>query len=58
MDEKPVLFTKYRGDVPVKYLYGTNYWPLWVDDIGYDTPEEAKAAWERERKEEEWKNEQ
>lgn len=54
-DKEPKMFTLYRGETPVKYLYGTNYWPLWIGDEGYDTPEEARAAWER--KEHEWKNE-
>lgn len=50
-DKEPKMFTLYRGETPVKYLYGTNYWPLLLGDEGYDTPEEAKAAWERKENE-------
>ena len=46
------LYVKYRGGTPVKYAYGPEWvaTQLFMDDIGYDTPEEAKAAWEREKK--------
>ena len=45
------LYIKYRGERPAKYAYGPEWvsMALYMDDIGYDTPEEAKAAWEREK---------
>lgn len=47
----PELYIKYRGDTPVKYAYGEEWvaTALYMDDYGFDTPEEAKAAWEREQ---------
>jgi len=44
------LYIMYRDDVPVKYAYGDEWveQALLMDDIGYDTPEEAKEAWEQE----------
>lgn len=45
----PELYIKYEGDTPVAYAYGDEWvaMALYMDDIGYDTPEEAKSAWER-----------
>ena len=44
----PELYIKYEGDTPVAYAYGEEWvaMALYMDDIGYDTPEEAKSAWE------------
>lgn len=46
----PELYIKYEGDIPVAYAYGEEWvaMALYMDDVGYKTPEEAKAAWERE----------
>lgn len=51
MSEELQMYTKYIGDKPVKYLYGPSWkaMELLMDDNGYNTPEEAKAAWEREQ---------
>ena len=45
----PEMYVKYDGDTPVAYAYGEEWvsMALFMDDIGYPTPEEAKAAWER-----------
>ena len=47
------LYVKYRVDadgnsVPVAYAYGDEWvaMALYMDDMGYKTPEEAKEAWE------------
>lgn len=55
MSEELQMYTKYIGGVPVKYLYGPSWkaMELLMDDNGYNTPEEAKAAWEREQQEQE-----
>jgi hypothetical protein len=44
------LYIMYHGETPVKYAYGDEWvaQALLMDAIGYDTPEEAKAAWEKE----------
>lgn len=44
-----ILYVKYEDDIPIAYAYGKPWvaQALFMDDIGYDTPEEAKAAWER-----------
>lgn len=49
----PELYVKYQDDKPIAYAYGEEWvaMALYMDDIGYDTPEEAKAAWEREQEE-------
>lgn len=47
-NEEPQMFIMYHGDTPYKYYYGLYYTPLLLDE-GYPTPEEAKAAWEKER---------
>ena len=41
------LYVKYEGDTPVAYAYGEEWvaMALFMDDVGYPTPEEAKAAW-------------
>lgn len=46
----PELYIKYEGDIPVAYAYGEEWvaMALYMDDVGYKTAEEAKAAWERE----------
>lgn len=46
------MYVEYRGNTPVAYRYGEE----WVAqqllmEGGYPTPEEAIAAWERERRE-------
>ena len=45
----PELYVKYENDTPIAYAYGEEWvaMALFMDDIGYATPEEAKAAWER-----------
>lgn len=50
----PELYVKYQDDKPIAYAYGEEWvaMALYMDDVGYSTPEEAKAAWERERKKE------
>lgn len=44
------MYVKYHGDTPVAYAYGEPWvaQALFMDDIGYPTPEEAKKAWEKE----------
>lgn len=41
------LYVKYDDDTPVAYAYGDPWvaQALFMDDIGYPTPEDAKAAW-------------
>jgi hypothetical protein len=41
------LYVKYRGDAPVAYAYGDPWvaQALFMDDLGYASPEEAQAAW-------------
>lgn len=41
------LYVKHEGDRPVAYAYGEEWvaMALYMDDIGYPTEEEAKAAW-------------
>lgn len=41
------LYTKYVDDTPVAYAYGEPWvaQALFMDDIGYPTPEAAKLAW-------------
>ena len=43
------LYIKYEDDIPVAYAYGEEWvaMALYMDDISYKTPEEAKAGWER-----------
>lgn len=43
------MYIKYRGDVPVVYAYGDPWvaQALFMDDVGYSTPEEAIEAWNR-----------
>lgn len=50
MSEELKMYTMYVGDKPYKYRYGESWraTQLMVDG-GYDTPEEAKAAWEAEQ---------
>lgn len=51
------LYVKYRVDpvtgesTPEFYAYGEEWvaMALYMDDMGYKTPEEAKAAWEKEQ---------
>ena len=51
-DEEPKMYIKYRGDTPVEYLYGPSWKAMQLMmEGGYKTPEEAKAAWEREQQE-------
>ena len=47
------MYVEYRGDVPVAYRYGEPWvaMQLFVEG-GYPTPEEARAAWEREHPDE------
>ena len=47
------LFVKYEGGKIVGYAYGEEWVAaaMYVDDICYPTPEEAKAAWEKEKSE-------
>ena len=41
------LYIKYEGDHLVAYAYGEEWvaQALYMDDIGYASPEEAKLAW-------------
>lgn len=41
------LYVKQCGDKPAAYAYGEAWvaQALFMDDIGYPTPEEAKLAW-------------
>jgi len=41
------LYVKYEDGRPVAYAYGEEWvaMALYMDDIGYPTEEEAKAAW-------------
>lgn len=45
----PQMYVKYEGETPVAYAYGEEWisMALYMDDVGYSTPEEAVAAWER-----------
>lgn len=54
MSEELKMYVEYRDGVPSKYRYGEPWraTQLLVDG-GYDTPEEAKAAWEAEQSREE-----
>lgn len=52
----PELYIKYRinengESVPIAYAYGEEWvaMALYMDDMGYPTEEEARAAWEHER---------
>lgn len=52
--EEEKLYVKYRiaddgTKIPVAYAYGESWveQALYMDDIKYKTPEEAKAGWER-----------
>lgn len=46
---KEMLYTKYVDGKPVAYAYGEEWvaMALYMDDMQYKTPEEAKEAWER-----------
>lgn len=48
------LYTHYVDGIPVKYAYGEPWvaMALYMDDIGYDTPEEAIDAWNKMKKNE------
>jgi hypothetical protein len=50
MSEELKMYVKYVDGKPYQYRYGESWrsMQLMVDG-GYDTPEEAKAAWEREQ---------
>lgn len=41
------LYVKYEDGTPVAYAYGEEWvaMALYMDDVGYATPEEAKLAW-------------
>ena len=43
------LYTMYHGDTPVAYAYGDPWvsMALFMDDLKFKTPEEAKAWWEK-----------
>ena len=47
-NDEPKLYIMYQGDTPVAYAYGASWvaMALYMDDIKFDTPEEAKAWWE------------
>ena len=46
------LYIEYRGDTPVAYRYGEEWEAMRLSmEGGYKTPEEAIAAYERERRE-------
>jgi hypothetical protein len=46
---EPELYVKYIDGEPVAYAYGEAWvaMALYMDDIGYPTEEEARAAYER-----------
>jgi hypothetical protein len=46
------LFVKYVDGEPVAYAYGEKWvaMALYMDDIGFDTPREAREAWEKMKK--------
>lgn len=48
------MYIHYIDGVPVKYAYGEPWvaMALYMDDIGYDTPEEAIDAWNKMKKNE------
>ena len=41
------LYVKYEDGEPVAYAYGEEWvaMAMYMDDVGYPTPEEAKLAW-------------
>lgn len=41
------LYVKYEDGAPVAYAYGEEWvaMALYMDDVGYATPEEAQLAW-------------
>lgn len=41
------LYIKFEGDKPAAYAYGEEWvaMALFMDDIGYETEEEARDAW-------------
>lgn len=45
----PRLYTAYRDGVPYAYAYGDPWvaMALYMDDIKFNTPEEAQAWWEK-----------
>lgn len=45
---EPKLYIKCDRGVPVKYIYGEEWmaFAMYMDDMGYDTEEEAVKAWE------------
>lgn len=51
-EEELKMYVEYRNGEPHGYLYGPSWkaWQLFMEG-GYKTPEEAKAAWEREQQE-------
>lgn len=45
----PELYIKYKGETPYQYRYGDEKEATrLLIDGGYNTPEEAKEAWEKE----------
>ena len=49
------MYVHYVDGIPVKYAYGEPWvaMALYMDDIGYDTPEEAIEAWDKLKEESE-----
>lgn len=48
-DDGCELYVKYEDGTPVAYAYGPAWMAmaLYMDDVGYDTEDAARAAWER-----------
>lgn len=53
MSEELKMYVEYRDGKPHGHLYGPSWkqWELLMEG-GFKTPEEAKAAWERESQQE------
>ena len=48
MAEECKMYILYRDDTPIAYRYGEEWVAMQLAmEGGYDTPEEAKEAWER-----------
>lgn len=47
IDNGEQLYIEYRNGIPVRFAYGgiRESTALWIDGVGYDTPEDAINAW-------------
>ena len=53
MNDTEKMYTKHDSDPDTadKYAYGEKWVAMWLfNEGGYDTPEEAREAWERHKK--------